>query len=543
MTRAGLRHGAAALAIALASACGQSEAPPSDRGDLVLEHVKTFAALDHDGGTPDDADRVKAMEYVQAYLTKLGLKATIVPVPLIRMRTTALTVRVQGPNGIGTSVDAANTFFQVWPGQQQGHVSVDAGIVFAGYGIVSREFERDDYKQIDVSGKIVMIREGFPDTTGRPDLTSLGRTYYGTSAYKFSEAARRGAVAAVIVEADGQLWGPAAAAAAGAAPIDIDSRATGHDEDPNAEIEGWLSRAAATRLCQLAGVKFEDLVKHSDEPAFQPVVLPDTRLAIDLTSDVDHFTSHDVIAVLPGRTPEYVLVAGRWNRLPAGIWADPSLETTTTGGVSTEPAIRRSVADDGSGAALVLDTARRLVADGSKPLRSVVFMVTTALDGGTMGLEHYIENPPASMPLDKLAALIFVDHGDLTGDSQRVGKVGIENDAAISQVARGAAMEQGRPLELDGNDARRYYYAFDQVELRDLGVRALYLTTQTAGPRGSHARIDQANRDRVLGLPEPPRAAAAAGPGRDVRFLTALVQRVGNATNWPPRIDVLGLPR
>ena len=182
MSRPAVAAALATTVLLVATACGVSKTPPtSDHANsLAARHLQAFRTHDNPIDDPGSPGERRAIEYARTYLQSLGLRTSVQSVPLTAMIPTASTVQIHGPKGDITATPAGEGFI-VWPGRQSEQVSLDADIVFAGYGIVSPEYQRDDYKGLDLSGKTVLVLEGSPTSGTRDDLGVLGETYYGTS--------------------------------------------------------------------------------------------------------------------------------------------------------------------------------------------------------------------------------------------------------------------------------------------------------------------------------------------------------------------------
>ncbi|MBA3948546.1 MAG: M28 family peptidase [Acidobacteria bacterium] len=529
----------------LAACAVNNEPPPRNEGaSRAATHVAFFDTVDNPEDDPGSERESRAMRYAADYFQGLGLQTMVQTVPLVRMIPITATVTLSGPGGVVTEVSPSSRFI-MWAGKQAERVTLDTGIVFAGYGIVSPEYHRDDYKGADLTGKIVVVLEGTPRTGTRSNLGTLGETYYGTRQYKFEEAARRGAAGVLIVhDEQEEPWAEMQRQATGSI-VDIDSSTLQHPQ-PKADIEGWLSPDTARELLEMAGKNLPQFRHQAHEAAFEPVELPGVRATVRMDSRLEKLTSQDVIAVLPGRHPEHVLLAGRWNRIDPDAWASRSFAEAEAGTASSFAAppdteMVSHLNDDGSGAAVVMEAARRLVEARERPLRSVVFMVGTALKPGLLGLEYYVEHP--AIRGSRVDALIVMDRADLTGASQRLGKIGTASDTALSQLTRGAAIEQGRLVELDENPHRRFYYKFGQAALARHGVRMIALTSTPEEDGASRHLRHIASRDRVVGFTDAGAHSFVPNPRQDSALLTALVRRVANATNWPPHHEPAGPAR
>lgn len=502
---------------AIGAGCGVVHTAADHSTGLADRHLKAFTENDLPDQDPGSPGEKRALDYARTYFASLGLKTLVQPVDLVQMIPTTSKVTLHGPKGLTIDINSNGDNFIIWAGLQSDRVRFDANVVFAGYGIVSPEYQRDDYKDVDVRDKLVVLLEGPPMTGDRDDLGVLGDTYYGTQAYKFEEAGRHGAAGVLIVPSEQSEWEEIQASTIGSV-IELDrSVVAGHD-DPAPKIEGWLSQPAAARVFGLAGLDFAKERIQAHEMAFKPIPLLGNEVTVELDSEIARYTTNNVIAVLPGRTSEYVMLAARWNKVP-------------TSGAHAAPYALQG--DDGSGAAAVLDTARQLSSEHPKPVRGVVFLIATALEPGVLGLERYTEAPPDGLPLDQMTALILMDHADLVGTSKRVGKIGLDDDTALSQLARGAAIEQGRLMELDEDPERSFYYAAAETEFGHEGIRALYLSIPPITDGRDLRLRNLARRDKVLGL----ETSQAPAPWQDPLFLTNLVNRAANATNWPPRLE------
>ncbi|MEP7308324.1 MAG: M28 family peptidase [Acidobacteriota bacterium] len=514
-----------ALSIAAATACSVRTSPPPGPAldDHVSTHIKQFDADDDPIDDPGSPGEVHAIQYAKRYFESLGLSTTIQSLPLVQMRPLTASLQLLGPNGGGITADATGDNVLVWSGQPLPQITINADLVFAGYGIVSPEYSRNDFKDVDVTGKIVVLLEGSPRTGDHDQLGALGETYYGRRFYKFAEGARRGAAGVLLIHGDLESWAELQQDASG--------NITGIETDgsvPKARIEGWLSRPATEQLFGRTGLDFKKLYAEAQELAFQPTAIPGVRAVIDLTNAVERVTSQQVVAVLPGQTSEYVLVAARWNRLDPMAWARTF---SAPGPRKPKPglAVAPVVPDDGSGAAVIMEAAARLSRSGHRPLRGVVFMVATALKPGILGAEYYIDHPV--MPLSQLLAFIFMDSGDPGGTSKRIGKIGIGSAPVLSTVARAAAIAQGRLIQLDQNQDKAFYYTYSQTAFARHAIPTIYLTTRPEDHRPRRRPISPSDPLPGPAVDQTPR------PAMDAALIADIATRVAEATNWPRRKD------
>lgn len=538
MTAALTIRAAALGAIAALAGCAVATDPPpvEDGASRAAAHVAAFRQLDNPADDPGSDGERRAIEYAAAHFRSLGLHTVVQTVPLVRMIPTTATVTLTGPNGLSLTASSPSDRFIIWPGKQAAQVTVDAPLVFAGYGIVSPEYQRDDYKRIDAAGKVVIVLEGTPRTGNRSDLGTLGDTYYGTRQYKYAEAARHGAAGVLILhDADEEPWSDLQREATGSI-LDIDASTTANP-GPKCDIEGWLSLDTASRLLAMAGETLDSFRVHARELGFRPRELPVVRATIRMDSRLERLTSQDVVAILPGRHPDQVLLAGRWNRIDPDVWASRTFRSADDVADEEAGAMTSHLDDDGSGAGAVMEAARRLTAPGEQPLRTIVFMVATALKPGLIGLEHYVEHPVAA---GHIQAMIVMDRADLSGATHRLGKIGTASDPALAQIARVAAMDQGRLVELDENRHRRFYYKFGQAAIARSGVRQIVLTSRPEEDGSTRRMRHIVDRDRIVGFTDAPAVSAVRHPRQDAALLARMTHIVANATNWPPRNEPIG---
>jgi Zn-dependent M28 family amino/carboxypeptidase len=511
-----------ALVAAFHAACSQPTSPLvlPDLDDRAAEHIEAFAAAEKLGDGPGSEGETMAMEYARQYFEDIGLETSVQSVPLLRMTPMSTSVQVIGPGNVSVfgsdATDDPN--YLIWSGHENEQAAVVGEIVFAGYGIVSPEYTRDDYKGVDVTGKLVLVLEGTPHTADRDDLGVLGETYYSQPFYKFIEAKRHGAAAVIIVHEDVETWEEARRSDDGSV-IDIET-SPGAIAD-HAVVEGFLSPAAAEVVFGSAGLDLDTLNHNARELSFQPTTLAGLRAEIEISSTIERLTSHDVIAVQRGQTPELLMLSARWNRLPFDIATGP-------GG--------------GSGAAVVMETARRLVhmekvarelgSETPEPRRGVVYMVSSGLAEGIVGLRYYADHPsilPTSgsekeeLPLDKTIGHIFLDHAAPDQPSHAVGKIGSNSGRVLAHMLRSAAINQRRLVVLDQSAERRFYYSYSQSAFARRGVPTLYLTTP---PDHEYLKPLQADEQtEALAAPE--------GFDLDASLLVELLTMMASTTHFP----------
>lgn len=509
---------ALAFTALFASACGQKIAVQNyrDREDSTKKHAQAFAAAKKLGDEAGSAGEKAAMSYVKTYFDRLGLETVVRSVPLVNMTPLSTVMQVSSASGLMLARPENGVDYLLGAGHQIEQIDVHAGVVFVGYGILSPEYTRDDYKGLDVRGKVVLVLEGTPRTGNQDTLGKLGEAYYGRRFYKFAEGRRHGAAAVLIIHGAYQPWDLMAKQSVG---VEINIASEPGNAAAKSDVEGWVSQPYARRLMKAAGLDYDQLVMEARELAFQPSVLQNTVIDINLTYKVDRVSTSQIIAVLRGQTQEYVMLSSQWNGLPL-VLREPDTPRAVDGAD-----ILAGLSGDGSGSAVVMETARRIVATRQKPLRSLVFTISTCLKPGVMGLEHYADHPP--FPLSKTIAQIFIDQAWPTAANQGVGKIGTSADDALSQMMRDEAMAQKRNLVADQNVERRFYYKYSQTAFASHGVPTLYITTPP-----------QLDLPKLMGAPKintDSHPLNDADLDLDAILLTKITTRVANVTNWRSR--------
>src|ERR1041384_3412165 len=295
------------------------------------------------------------------------------PVSLVGVKADPKTeLRINGAKGSEAFKFADD--FVAFTGAQTEHVDANTELVFVGYGIDAPEQQWNDYKlpAEDYRGKIlVMLVNDPPATAQEPDLFGGRRlTYYGRWTYKYEEAARRGAVGAILLHTSESAGYPWSVVRTSNGSWRFDIARTASDKTPFLKIRSWITDDAAHRMFSLAGLNLDELRKQAASRDFKPVKMNLTA-AIDLNSELKRVQAPNVVAVLPGRDPklrdEFVVYSAHWDHFGIGA-PDKSGDTIYTGAL-----------DNAAGVASVLEIARVLaqLPVAQRPRRSFLFLITT----------------------------------------------------------------------------------------------------------------------------------------------------------------------
>ena len=405
-----------------------------------------------------------------------------------------------------------------------------APLVFVGYGVTAPERGWDDFGDVDLTGKIAVILVNDPDFEAAAGEAVAGRfggrsmTYYGRWTYKFEEAARRGAIGALVVhetEGAGYGWNTVQAPAGENYSV---VRAPGSQEP--VLVQGWIQGSVAADMLRRAGHDFETVKREARSGRFRPIDLGAT-LSADLPVAVERFDSHNVIARLPGarRPNETIMVAGHWDAYGIGP-ADARGDT-----------IRNGAHDDAVGLAGILEIARHFVA-GPRPDRSLVFAAWTAEERGLLGSEYYAANP--IYPAETMVAGFALDTLQSAGAARDVILIGQGQSQLEDLMARFAA-EQGRTVTPDAQPQRGLFYRADHFPFAKRGVPVLLLMALGGGAdlvTGGREAGDRWVTDFTNNCYHQPCDEWRAdwdlrGAAQDVSLAYRMMRHLANSTEWP----------
>jgi Zn-dependent M28 family amino/carboxypeptidase len=397
--------------------------------------------------------------------------------------------------------------------------------------VTAPERKWDDFKGVDLKGKIAVILINDPDfeaEAGEPVAGKFGgkaATYYGRWIYKFEEAARRGALGAIIVhETAGAAYPWSTVVASNGDSYDI------VQPDPakvHPLLQGWIQRDLAVNLFKAAGLDFEKEKARARTYGFRPVVLKGTSLSADFGVKTSHILSHNVLAQIPGakRPNESVMFAAHWDAFGIGA-PDASGDT-----------VRHGAIDDGMGVAGVLEIARAF-AHWPRPERTVAFGVWTAEERGLLGSEYYAMHP--KFPLATTAANFTMDVVQTAGPSHDMVLVGSGHDNLEADLVKAAA-RQGRRITPDPHPEKALFYRADHFSVAKRGVPTLLIMGMAAGPdliQGGREAGDRWVNDyttrcyhQVCDNWRPD--LDLRGAAQDIELFYDVGRDLANSTRWP----------
>jgi Zn-dependent M28 family amino/carboxypeptidase len=342
----------------------------------------------------------------------------------------------------------------------------NAQVVFVGYGIEAPEYNWDDFKGVDVTGKVLLILNNDPDWD--PELfAGTERLFYGRWVYKYENAGRHGAAGAIIIHTTPSAGYPwhTVQASWGGQQFKLPGGA-----EPHAQVEAWITEDAARRLLG-TDASLDALVEQAKRRDFKPVPLGITT-SLALRNTLTHTQSANVLGVLRGSDPELddelVIFSAHHDHLGVGAPnanGDPN------------DRIYNGARDNAAGVGTVLAIGSALAALPERPRRSVLLMFPAAEEQGLLGSEYFAKHPTA--PAGKIAADVNYDSPNIWGATRDITFIGLGKSPSLDAVATEVAAYQQRVLKADQFPERGSYYRSDQFNLAKIGVPAFYLNGGT----------------------------------------------------------------
>jgi len=526
---------AAFLAALVLAACKPRE-PQFDTA-RITEDVRILASDDFAGRAPATAGEEKTVEYLISRLQEAGLepggdllpggtRAWTQSVPLIRsVMSSPVNVSVNSRReslhlrqGEDIAIRAAQT------GATQVNIA-SAPLVFVGYGVTAPERQWDDFGDFDLKGKVALILVNDPDfETGSGDFGGKGMTYYGRWTYKYEEAARRGAIGALVIhETEPAAYGWATVKNSNTAEMfDVIRRDPAEVHLP---LEGWIQRDVAADLVRRAGLDFDALKKAAAVRGFEPVTLQGLTLDADFSVKREEVISSNVVGMITGRErpDEWVIYTSHWDHLGTG-------EPDANG-----DAIYNGAVDNAAGTAQLLEIARNFAA-GKTPKRSVMFLFVGAEEKGLLGSEYYAGNPLHA--LETTVAVLNSDAPRPTGPAHDFSTSG---DAPLTLqdmlVEEGARFQ--RHFTPDAQPEAGLFYRSDHFSFARRGVPAISYRSGfdlvEGGVEAGSKWNDMYYATRYHQAADNFNAAEwrSDGIATDAALLYALGRRLADSREWP----------
>ncbi|MBI1408181.1 MAG: M20/M25/M40 family metallo-hydrolase [Caulobacter sp.] len=521
---------AAAPALALA-------AGPIDMARL-SQATRDLSSEEFQGRAPGSATEQKVVDYIIGQFKLAGLEPAgenggwTQKVPLVRTQIAAGSKLSVSVNGAPRALEQLKDIY-VSTVRPTNEISVtDAPMIFVGFGVDAPERGWDDFKGVDVKGKIVVFLVNDPDFEAGSDEAVAGAfggkamTYYGRWTYKYEEAARRGAAGALIVhETAGAGYGWSTVAAPRGENFDVAREDGGAGRLP---FQGWIARDVAVDLFKQAGLDLEALKVQARTSDFHPIEMKGLTFSADLKVEQASVDSQNVLGKIPGakRPNESVAYSAHWDAYGMADTPDAAGRRMRPGAV-----------DDAIGVASLFEIARAFKA-GPAPERTVLFAAWTGEERGLLGSEYFAQHPTA--PLETMAGSYTIDVLQTAGPSRDVVLVGAGQNELEDGLATAAAA-QGRTITPDAKPERGLFYRADHFSLAKRGVPVVLMMALGGGAdlvEGGREAGDKWVSDYTANCYHSTCDTWSGswdlrGAAKDVELLFETGKALANSSDWP----------
>lgn len=460
------------LLITTGISCSSSkvdEAAQSITKEGLMGHIETLSSDEFLGRSTGTEGEEKAVNYLVNQFKAMGATSGVEdgsyvqPFPLLGQKTMNHTMKVRRP--MRNSTINTFTFFEdfvAWPSNQSENVSIeDAELVYVGYGIQAPEENWDDFKGVDVEGKIIIIKNNDPEY----DENLFGgktRLYYGRYTYKYEKAKEMGALGAIIIhttETAGYGWG---VVSNGWSRERFYVKSDENADAGNTEMNGWVTYEAGKTLFNQAGLDIDEMLEAADSPEFEPVVLKNTSLSINIDAEYRDINSRNVIAKIEGSDPdlkdEYLVLTAHYDHL--GI----------TNPIDGDE-INNGAEDNAAGVSAVLESMKAYKSIQSELKRSVLAVVVGAEEVGLLGSQYWAENP--TVHPGKVTGNINLDGMNVYGETSDLVIIGFGRNTLADKVVE-VARELGRTVKPDANPEQGIFYRSDHFNMAKVGIPAIF---------------------------------------------------------------------
>lgn len=432
----------------------------------LMSHIRFLSHDLLEGRAPATRGDVLTITYIAAQMERIGLKpggdngTYFQTVPILSTYLDPSASLVAKGGGKEVRLQFKKDFVGAIGNQQPTASLADAELVFVGYGIDAPEQHWNDYKDVDVTGKVLLMMNNDPATDDPKFFGGRGRTYYGRWTYKFEIAAKKGAAGAIIIHTTpsaGYGWNVVENSWSG--EQFETKRAPG---TPAARFIGWTTLEATKQVLALTGHSLDTLMAIAERRTFRPVPLNIT-LAGNFSMTIAQKSTANVIGVLEGSDPklkkEAVVFTAHHDHL--GI-------TEAVHGDS----INNGALDNATGVSAVLNLAEMFTSLSVRPKRSLVFMTVAAEESGLIGSRHYVDNP--TVPHAHIAANINIDGLNIFGRTRDIIFIGY-GKSSLDAIVKSVAAWQNRTVKPDQFPEQGSFYRSDQFNFAKAGIPAMYL--------------------------------------------------------------------
>ena len=433
--------------------------------ERMIKYIKDLSADDYMGRKPFSDGETKTINYIANLYKEIGLEpidgdSYFQKVPLVEISLDPPKTMLLNTKGNQSKLAYADDFV-VFSRRIQDHIELkDSELIFAGYGIVAPEYNRNDYEGLDVKGKTVVVMVNDPGF-GREDKSYFKgneMTYYGRWTYKYEEAARQGAAGLLIIHQTkpaGYPW----SVVLNSASVPKLYQQPKDNYMGRCAVEGWITWEMAEMLFSQIGKNLKEELQFASKENFKGYSL-DSRISVEFNNSARFDTTHNVLGLLKGSdlADEYIFYTAHWDHLGIG----PKMNGDS---------IYNGAVDNGTSLAWMFEIARAFKAMPQKPRRSIVFLAPSAEESGLNGSGYYVDHP--IFPLDKTVANFNNDLMLPYGRMKDVMITGYGQSELEDYVAE-AAKEQNRYILPDPNPQSGMYFRSDHFSFARVGVPALF---------------------------------------------------------------------
>ena len=522
-------------------AADKDSLPPKAALDLIepgdfLQHVKVLASDEFEGRAPGSKGEELSVKYITEQFMSIGLLpgnpdgTYVQEVPLAGIKT-APTASFRIGNDM-TMLKFPDDYVASSARLQEEIAVKDSEIVFVGYGVVAPEYGWDDYKDVDVKGKTILMLINDPAIPDPNDLSKLdpkmfggqAMTYYGRWTYKYEIAAQKGAAAAIIIHETEPAAYPYSVVRTSWSKENFELDRPNKNMD-QVSVRAWVTLDIAKQLLADSGQDFDALKKAALGKDFRPVSIGATA-NFNLKQEVRALKSRNVVGKTDGGDPklkdEWIIYSAHWDHL--GKHPEMAGDQIFNGAV-----------DNATGVAGLMELGRAQHALKTPAKRSVLFMATTAEEAGLLGAKWYAENP--LYPLAKTLADINMDVLNVWGKTRDIEDTS-NGYSTLDDLLAAAARRHDRAMTPNSQPEKGSFYRADQFEFSKVGVPSLYIG---AGKDviGKPPEFGQQKKDEYIAQhyhqpsDEVKPAWDVSGGTEDVRLLFEVGYEVANGDKWP----------
>ena len=437
--------------------------------ESLLNHIEILASDEFEGRAPATRGEELTIDYLVGELERMGIDpgmpdgSYIQEFPLLGQQVDGETASfvIRSGNNVTSNLTFSSEFM-AWPSNEAETVSIrDAEVVYVGYGIQAPEFDWDDYKDVDVSGKVLLFKNS--DPSHDPEIfEGDARLYYGRWSYKYEIAEEMGALGAIIIHTTptagygwnvvSNSWGR----------VRFALKSNGMQSENVPEFNSWLTEESSSRLFNEAGLDLHEMLDAAASREFRPVTLDGVTIDLDLNASYSDKSSKNVVAKIEGNDrslrDEYVIFSAHHDHL--GITEPVNGDSINNGAI-----------DNASGVSAVLEMANALKVVENELRRSVKFLFVGAEEMGLLGSRYWSQNP--TVEPGKVSANINLDSMQPYGETRDLVLVGSGRNT-LTDVFKKHLQEANRVAMPDPRPEQGIFYRSDHFSFARIGIPAIY---------------------------------------------------------------------